>query len=206
MPGLYIPIRNNLCKQCEYPAAQDRAHDRRHLVFPACLALALLGSALLYLYMTLLLLLPVLVVFFIVRLIRFGLRPTRKSRLADLLVAICLIGIWVGFVRVGDNFGDVVRWSIWSESYKRTVNFQPAALVDSLDPNPRHILWRVWGGLGMDNEADLVFDRSGALAQTAAETVKQKKVIYGCEVVDVRQLEPDWFIVTLFTNAGWPGC
>ena len=68
------------------------------------------------------------------------------------------------------------------------------------------MLWRVWGGLGTDEEADLAFDRSGALARVAAESWNAKKIVYDCQVVYVRQLEPDWFIVSLYANQGWPGC
>lgn len=70
--------------------------------------------------------------------------------------------------------------------------------MDVFDPNPRHILWRVWGGMGADTEADLVFDKTGTLAQAATGPHR----IYGCDVQDVRQLEHVWFIVTLYTNNG----
>ncbi|WP_419730788.1 hypothetical protein [Lichenicola sp.] len=47
----------------------------RRLAFPACLASAVLSSAFFYMQITFLLLLPVLALFFIVCLTRFGLRP-----------------------------------------------------------------------------------------------------------------------------------
>lgn len=74
--------------------------------------------------------------------------------------------------------------------------------MDRYNPNPRHMLWRVWGGMGADTEADLVFDSTGDLAKAAIGLHR----VYGCDVQDVRQLEHDWFIVSFYANEGWPGC
>ena len=59
----------------------------------------------------------------------------------------------------------------------------------------KHILWRAWGGMGMDSEADLVYDNSGALSQIATENSHNKETVYGCPVVDVHQLESNWYVV-----------
>ena len=56
--------------------------------------------------------------------------------------------------------------------------------------------------MGMDNEADLVFDNSGVLARAAAEPGHDEKTVYGCAVAGINQLERDWYVVTLFTNEG----
>ena len=71
----------------------DSVRYFRRLAFLACLASAVLSSALFYMQITILLLLPVLALFFIVCLTRLGLRPRWDRRLADLLVGACLIGI-----------------------------------------------------------------------------------------------------------------
>lgn len=178
----------------------------RRLAFPICLTLGLLSSALFYMHATFLLLLPVLVVFFVVCLIRVVLKPTRNHKLIHLLVAAGLLASWGRLSKAGDCFGDDLRWSIWSSRYKRSVDTRPASAGDFADPNPRHMLWRVWGGLGIDFEADLVFDQSSTLAQAADAKSYDMKKVYGCNVEGVHQLERNWYIVTLYANEGWPGC
>ena len=174
------------------------------LFFLMCL-FALIISAISYSYAIFLLLLPVLVILLVICLIRFHPRSTQPN-IAHLLAATGLLVIWGYLFQVGDSLGDDVRWSIWSASYKRNVISTPASPADVSDPNPRHMFWRGWGGMGMDNEADLVFDNSGVLARAVADISHNEKTVYGCPVARISQLERNWYIVTLFTNEGWPGC
>lgn len=165
----------------------------------------LLGSATFYECVIFMLLLPVLVISFIVCLIRFCWRPMRQPGMIHFFVATAMLVIWGFLFKAGDHFGDDIRWSIWSASYKERVYSEPTSQADT-NANIRHMLWRVWGGLGMDTEADLVFDPDSALARTPTERPNNKKSAFGCRVVDVHQLERSWYVVTLFANEGWPGC
>lgn len=174
------------------------------LLFLACL-FALFISAISYSHALFLLLLPVLVILLVVCLIRFHPRSTQPN-IARLLAAAGLLVIWGYLSQMGDNLGDDVRWSIWSASYKRNVISRPASPANVFDPNPHHMLWRLWGGMGFDEEADLVFDNSGVLARASAESSHKERIVYGCPVAGISQLERDWYIVTLFANEGWPGC
>jgi hypothetical protein len=165
----------------------------------------LFGSATFYERVIFMLLLPVLVISFIVCLIRFCWRPMPQATMIRFLFATAMLVIWGFLFEAGDHFGDDIRWSIWSASYKERVHSGSTLQADT-DANIRHMLWRVWGGLGTDTEADLVFDPGSALARTATERPNNKKSAFRCPVVDVHQLERSWYIVTLFANESWPGC
>lgn len=166
---------------------------------------ALFGSAVSYSHVALLFLLPIIAVLLVICLVRFFSQSMRRNT-GRLLAAIIMLVIWSYFFKMGDHSGDDVRWSIWSENYKRSVISRAASPADVFDPNPKHILWRSWGEMGMDSEVDLVYDNSGTLSQIAAENSHKEKTVYGCSVVDVHQLESNWYVVTLYTNEGWPGC
>ena len=166
---------------------------------------ALFSSAVSYSYEALLFLLPITVILLVTCLVRFFSQSSRRNT-GYLLVAIIMLVIWGYFFKRGDQFADDVRWLIWSENYKRNVISRVASPADVSDPNPKHILWRAWGELGMDSEADLVYDTSGTLSQIAAENSHNEKIVYGCPVADVHQLESNWYIITLYTNEGWPDC
>lgn len=84
----------------------------REMVFPACLAMIVLGTTLFYMQITFMLLLPVLAMYFIVCLIRFGLQSPCNPRSMQLLVAAGLIVLWYGLAEMGATLGDDVRWSI----------------------------------------------------------------------------------------------
>ncbi|NPD69168.1 hypothetical protein HPQ61_20845 [Acetobacteraceae bacterium] len=189
------------------PVVLEPIFRMQQLTFPACLAFATITSAFFYIDMVfLLLLLPVVAVFFIVCLIRFSLQPTKKPKLIRLFAAVCVAVLWGYLFRAGHHFGDDLHWAAWSSSYKRNLYLANAPSDNPAGLYPPHMLWRVWGGFGADTEADLVFDHSAAVAQTAAKSRHDNKSVYGCQVVDVHQLEHDWYIVELYANEGWPGC
>jgi len=128
------------------------------------------------------------------------LRPIRKMRVRLWYVAVAVLVVIAAFVLW--NFQAVrtpIRWFAWSHYYKTQVLAQPPSSTAEL----KHIEWDGWGWAGQDTTVYLVFDPTDSLSAAAKRNQPGKFNGLPCEVVLVRRLENNWYIVQFYTNEAW---
>jgi hypothetical protein len=148
------------------------------------------------------LVMPCLALLLLVLLVLLMFRRTRGLA-ANLLVGTLLL---VGITTIGWRFQATLRpklrWSIYSQTFKRQVLAQPS--------NPsgdfKHIEWDGWGGGPVgDWSVYVVFDPTDSLNAEAGHKNPGRIRGIPCEAENIQKLEPHWYSVTLM-NAWWERC
>jgi len=119
-----------------------------------------------------------------------------------LMLAVFCVVCWT-LLRVSDDVRTVGRWSIYKNTYKAQVLAQPS----STDGRLKHVEWDGWGFAGVgDTVLYLVFNPNDSLASAARAGSPGKFIGIPCEVLYVRRLEPQWYIILFYTETDWEHC
>jgi hypothetical protein len=127
----------------------------------------------------------------------------KKLRIALLVFAIWALSDFVYF----HNFQirTFTRWTLFSHRYQNQVLAQPEPLDGSL----KHMEWDGWGWAGMDFSVFLVFDPADSLAEFAKAGRFGNVPRLPCDVSEIRQLGPHWYIVMFdgyVDQSSWTNC
>jgi len=126
----------------------------------------------------------------------------RHTMSSLLMLAVFCIVCWT-LLRVSDDLRTVGRWTIHKNTYKAEVLAQPS----STDGRLKHVEWDGWGFAGVGDTVEyLVFDPNDSLASAARTGFPGKFSGIRCEVLHVRRLERQWYIVLFYTETDWEHC
>ncbi len=123
------------------------------------------------------------------------------------LLIICVL-VSIPALAIGwsfDYFGwhSKARWIVKASEYKARVMSEPLGHDASL----RHVEWDGWGFPGAgDTVLYLVFDPNEQLLPASKTGMPGKYPGIPCEVVRVRRLERNWYIVRFYTEQDWKNC
>jgi hypothetical protein len=127
----------------------------------------------------------------------FGVAKKGRQRLAALLVVMTYV---FAAVLLKSNYSlvrDHVRWLFLSDGYKTLVLAQPPS------KELKHAEWDGWGFAGSDTTVFLVFDPTDSLADAAEALPPIRALALPCDVVRVRRLERQWYVVLFYTDTYW---
>jgi hypothetical protein len=127
-----------------------------------------------------------------------GVSLRSRQRLSTLLVAVAYI---CAAILLKANYSlarDHVRWVFLSDAYKAKVLAQPPS------EELKHVEWDAWGFAAVANTtAFLVFDPTDSLADATVALPPITARTLPCEVVRVRRLDRQWYIVLFYTDMYW---
>jgi len=132
-----------------------------------------------------------------------GLTIRRYAMSSLLMLAVFFAACWT-LLRVSDDVRTVGRWIIYKNTYKAEVLSQPS----STDSRLKHVEWDDWGGFaGVGGTVlYLVFDPNDSLASAARTGFPGKFSGLPCEVLHVRRVESQWYIVLFYSETDWEHC
>jgi hypothetical protein len=127
----------------------------------------------------------------------------KKFRIALLVCAFWALSVFI----VSHDFPirTCIRWTLFSHRYQNQVLAQPEPLDGSL----KHMEWDGWGWAGMDFSVFLVFDPTDSLTEFAKAGLFGKVPRLPCDVSEIRQLGPHWYIVMFdgyVDQSSWTNC
>lgn len=130
----------------------------------------------------------------------------RKKGVRRLSVLSMLVVYWAvswGLLIKSPELRTTTRWLLWSRDYKAKLLAQPVSASGAL----RHIEWDGWGGFGAGDTVEyLVYDPNDSLLKAAKNHSPGKFDGIPCEVVRVRRLDSEYYIVLFYTDTDWDLC
>jgi len=127
----------------------------------------------------------------------------RRHTMSSLLMLVVFCAVCWALFRVSDDVRTVCRWTVHKNAYKAEVLAQPSLKDGSL----KHVEWDGWGFAGVgDTVLYLVFDPNDSLASAARAGSPGKFSGIPCEVLHVRRLETQWYIVLFYSETDWEHC
>lgn len=100
----------------------------------------------------------------------------------------------------GGDLADRIRWKAQSDEFRRQMEELPRS-----DDTLPHLVWDCWG-FGDSTRAYLVYDVSDTLLTPPYQPRRGSIPGIKCPASDVRRLEAQWYIVTLYTDTDWDHC
>ena len=139
-----------------------------------------------------------------------GMKARRRKFRLVVLFALLAIGSFLAIAAFTiawsfDYFGwhSRTKWLLSASKYKTKMMSGPIAQDGSL----RHLEWDGWGFPGVgDTVLYLVFDPNDQLKDASITGRPGKYAGIPCQVVRIRRLETNWYIVRFYTEQGWNNC
>jgi hypothetical protein len=147
-----------------------------------------------------LLIAPILILFFVILPLVAAIRKRPRECLSLLLATVAFLGVSGALHINKDSLRASLRWLLWSHRFKAEVLAQP----NPNDGGLRHVEWEATGFAGVANQTVyLVFDPADSLSEAARGHLPGKFKGIPCEVPTVRRLEKQWYSVWFYTDEEW---
>jgi hypothetical protein len=143
---------------------------------------------------------PIVCLFFLVLLLIAAIRKKPRQCLSMLVTLIAFLAVSGALLKEEGTLRPALRWLVWSRHYKAEVMRMP----DSSKGELKHLEWDVsgWGPVG-PTIVYLVFDQNDSLSTAAKSHEAGHFSGIPCEVPRVQRLESHWYAVTFYTEETW---